>query len=267
MSSHRARIAALLLAGGALAGCATRTQLEKVQRDQREVRALLADQGVTIEGLRRRLEILRTDVSEPGRGRDAATQLQQKIADLEARLATLEQGRTTGQPPVITPEPIGAPPEARPVEIPPTVVPKSLSPMEVAIAKEDASLQGQRLDADYRDALQLVRQGQCNQAAPKLRDFIRRNPKSDLSDNAQYWIGACYYGQREYNQAIKELSDVMLKYSKGDKAPAALLMLADAFNDSGDQIDAKLVLKKLLSEHPKSEEADRARQKLQALGD
>lgn len=244
--------------------------MEKVQRDQSEVRALLADQGVAIEGLRRRLEILRTDVGEPGRGRGGSAQMQQKFADLEARLAALEQGHPAPLQlgPTTAPEQIGAPPEAaHPVEIPPTPAPKVLSPLEVALAKEDAALQGQRVDADYRDALQLVRQGQCNQAAPKLRDYIRKNPKSDLADNAQYWIGACYYGQREYNQAIKELSDVMLKYSKGDKAPAALLMLADAFNDSGDQIDAKLVLKKLLSEHPKSEEAERARQKLQTLGD
>jgi len=258
-----------------LGGCATRGQLEKVQRDQREVRALLADQGVTIDGLRRRIEILKQDMGEPGKGSKAATsaQLTQRLADLEARLTAIEQSHpapsTTTPPPPTDQFGTSAPPSgAAPPDFQPTPAPpKPVSPLEADLAKEEASLQGQRVDLDYRDGLNLVRQGQCNQAAPRLRDFIRKNPKSDLADNAQYWIGACYYGQREYNQAIKELSDVMLRYSKGDKAPAALLMLADAFNDSGDQIDAKLVLKKLISEHPRTEEAESARQKLQKLGD
>jgi len=255
----------LLVCFAPISGCATRADFLQLKQDQREVRALLADQQVAVEGLRRRIEILRNEVGEGGRGRGSATssQTQEKLGDLEVRLAALEQARAvTPGPPVTRPvEPF----EAEVPASPPT--PKALSPQEAALAKEESALQAARVDGDYREALQLIRQGQCNQAAPKFRDFIRKNPKSDLADNAQYWIGACYYGQRDYNQAIKELSDVMLKYSKGDKAPAALLMLAAAFADSGDKIDARLVLKKLTSDYPRSEEAERARQKLQSLGE
>ncbi|HTO56258.1 MAG TPA: hypothetical protein VMJ74_00625, partial [Pseudomonadales bacterium] len=70
-----------------------------------------------------------------------------------------------------------------------------------------------------------------------------------------------------YNKAIIELNEVLLKYAKGDKVPAALLTLASAFADSGDKIDARLILQKLISDHPKTEEAERGRQKLQTLGD
>ena len=253
------------------AGCATRADLIQVKQDQREVRALLADQQVAIEGLRRRLEILRGEVGEPGKGRGSGTasaETVQRLNDLETRLAMLEQSLAAKPAGVATPG--EAPPVevARPTEAPPAApTAKPLSPEEVALNKEAASLQGAQVDSDYREALQLIRGGQCNQAAPKLRDFIRKNPKSDLDDNAQYWIGACYYGQRDYNRAIRELSDVMLKYPKGDKAPAALLMLAEAFADSGDKIDARLVLQKLISEHPRSDEAERGRQTLQSLGD
>ena len=255
------------------AGCATRADLVQVKQDQREVRALLADQQVALEGLRRRLEILRGEVSEPGKARGSATasaEAVQRLNDLETRVAMLEQSvspKPAGQP--TTPPPGEAPAESkRPTEAPlaaPTA--KPLSPEEVALNKEEAAVQNAHVDSDYREALQLIHSGQCNQAAPKLRDFIRKNPKSDLDDNAQYWIGACYYGQRDYNRAIRELSDVMLKYPKGDKAPAALLMLAQAFADSGDKIDARLVLQKLISEHPRSDEAERGRQTLQSLGD
>lgn len=258
-----------LLGLGALAGCATRADLLKVERDQREVRALVADQQVAIEGLRRRVEVLRNELSESGRGGKApSSQVQQQLNDMQARLSALEQARAT-VPPAGVPAPVEQPPEvARPVEAPPTPPPpKVTSPQEAALAKEEAALQGGRGEADYREGLQLIRQGQCNQAVPKLRDYIRKNPKSDLADNAQYWIGGCYYGQRDYNRAIIELNEVLLKYPKADKVPSALLLLANAFADSGDKIDARLILQKLISDHPHSEEAERGRQKLQSLGE
>ncbi len=247
-----------------LAGCATRADLVQVKDDLRTARAQMADQQVALEGLRRRVEILRTEISEPGRKKEsvaAANEMAVRLNDLETRLVALEQARA-GLPP--------SAPEERPVEAPvppPPAPPKPQSQQEVALAKEEAALQGARVDGDYREALQLIRQGQCNQAVPKLRDVIRKNPKSELADNAQYWIGSCYYNQRDYNRAIIELNEVLLKYPKADKVPAALLMLADSFADSGDKIDARLILQKLISDHPKSEEAERGRQKLQSLGE
>jgi tol-pal system protein YbgF len=261
-----------------LAGCATRADLLQVQQDQREVRALLADQQVAVEGLRRRLDILRNQMSEGGGrhsvGGGTPSDVRQQVADLEARVMALEQGRG-----IVAPTPVGGtlpPPEepligSRPAEVSmPPVAPTPTRPptaQEAALAKEEAALQGGRGDADYREAIGLIRQGQCSQAVPKLRDFIRKNPKSDLADNAQYWIGSCYYSQRDYNRAIIELNEVLLKYPKADRVPPALLMLADAFADSGDKIDARLILQKLIADHGKSEEADKARQKLQALGE
>jgi tol-pal system protein YbgF len=254
----------------ALAGCATRADLVEVQKDQRAVRALLADQQVAIDGLRRRMDMLRSEVSEPGRGARGVPppEVARQLNDLEARVAALEQPRATGTQPGATPPPVEVehpPLEATP---PPTsTAPKALGPQEAALAKEEAAAQGARVDGDFREGLSLVGQGQCAQAVPKLRDFIRKNQKSDFADNAQYWIGACYYGQRDYSRAIVEFNDLVLKYPKGDKVPAALLMMADAFADSGDKIDARLVLQKLMSQYPQTEEAGRARQKLQSLGE
>jgi tol-pal system protein YbgF len=235
--------------------------LREVHRDQRAVRALLADQQVAIDGLRRRTEALRTEASEAGKrgGRAPSADMARQLADLEARVAALEQGR---QPvPVIEGE---RPPDdgTRPAE---AARPPSMQ--EAALAQEEAAARAGRLDGDYREALGLVRQGQCNQAVPKLRDFVRKNPKSEYADNALYWVGACYYGQHDYSRAIVELNDLVLKYPKGDKVPAALLMMADAFADSGDKIDARLVLQKLTSQYPQAEEAGQARQKLQSLGE
>ncbi|MFN8626538.1 MAG: tol-pal system protein YbgF [Candidatus Binatia bacterium] len=240
--------------------------LRDVQRDQRAVRALLADQQVAIDGLRRRMEALRAEATESSKrgGRAPSDDVVRQLSDLEARVATLEQGRQLA-PPVAEGE---RPPEPgmRPAEAP-AVPAKSPSMQEAALAREEAAVRTARLDGDYPEALGLVRQGQCNQAVPKLRDFVRKNPKSDFADNALYWVGACYYGQRDYSRAIVELNDLVLKYPKGDKVPGALLMMADAFADSGDKIDARLVLQKLTSQYPQTEEAGQARQKLHSLGE
>jgi len=264
-----------LLSVALLAGCATRADFLQVQKDQREVRALVADQQVAVEGLRRRLDIMRNEMSEGGRragGGGTPSDVRQQLADLESRMMALEQARgvvAPTPPSSATPAPEQPLVTSRPPEVPPPVVPTPTRPptaQEAALSKEEAALTG-RGDADYREALGLIRQGQCGPAIPKLRDFIRKNAKSDLADNAQYWIGSCYYSQRDYNRAIIELNEVLLKYPKGDKVPPALLMLADAFADSGDKIDARLILQKLIADHGRSEEADKARQKLQALGE
>jgi tol-pal system protein YbgF len=261
----------LLLLGLPLAaGCATRADLLQVQQEMRETRALVADQQVALDGVRRRLDILRNELGDGGRGGRGtpSAQLQQRLNTLDARVTALEDHRGTvlGTP---TPEAAPTPPffgmaETPPLpEAPPT--PRPQSPMEVAIAREESAAAG--AEAEYRDALKLIKENRCSQAVPKLRDFIRRNPKSAFADNAQYWIGACYYEQRDYSRSIIELNDLVLKYQKGDKVPAALLMMADAFADSGDKIDARLVLQKLISQYGSSPEAEQARQKLQSLSE
>lgn len=257
-----------------VSGCATRADLLKVQHDQREVRALLADTQVAVDSLRRRVDAMRSQADDGGRparssGRSTDA-LERRIAELEGKLQA-QASPAPGQP---APPPVPTPPvpssgDAQVVPTPSVAEPvHPATPRDAALAKEEAAMaSAQGVDDDYREGLRAVRASQCDQAVPRLRSFLRKNPKSDLADNAQYWIGECYYSQKDYNKAIIELNEVLLKYSKGDKVPAALFTLASAFADSGDKIDARLILQKLISDHPKSEEAERGRQKLQSLGD
>lgn len=258
------------------AGCASRADVVQVRNMQGQMRAAMADQNQDIEELKRRYEMLRSELADPkahpGTRAPASDQVLRWLDDLSRRVAALEQAQ--GIPPGGAPGATGDGPMVPPIVPGPgtgaVVMPTPVTganPQQLALAREEASLVGTRPNPDYSAALQQIRDGDCKQAVGSLRSFVRKNAKSSLADNAQYWIGSCYYQQKDFNRAIIELNEVLLKYPKGDKVPAALLLLADAFKDSGDPIDARLILQKLISDHPNSEEAQQGKSKLQALGE
>lgn len=281
---------ALLLVAGTT-GCATRADLEQLRRNQQQARRVIADQTVAMEEMRRRIEMLQSSLQDGAAGPGAGSRVDaQWRRTIEERLAAVE--RNAGAPaelmpldrnaPVdrMAPAPAGEMPGGMPAANAPTAPPAAPAPVAVApvpagergdiatdVAAEEAALAGQKVSAEYSDAMALLRSGNCKDAVPRLRTFIRKDIKSPYADNAQYWIGRCFYQQKDYNRAIMELYDVLLKFPQSERVPGALLVLADAFADSGDDIDARLTLKKLLSDHPQAEEVAAARKRLQALGE
>jgi tol-pal system protein YbgF len=234
-----------------VSGCATRADLERIRRDQKEMRALLADLQVAADSLKRRVDSVEERHGE-ARG-PAPTKVEQRLTAIEMRLAAVEARGMT------IPTDVAGPTGEVPVRGTPAAT--------IAFREETGLLQDPTVNETYRSGLEMFRQGQFESAISKLRQFIQTNPKADLADNAQYWIGESYYNQRDYNRAIIELNEVLLKYPQAERVPGALLALATAFADSGDKIDARLILQKLISDHGQSEEADIGRQKLQQLTD
>ena len=258
--SHLIRLGVLALTVG---GCASAADLQRVRRDQKEMQARLADTQATVDSLRQRLDAMRTSLEE-GKKRGAGGRAGVS-PDIEQRLSALEARVGGASPPPAQPPPESTPPSGEQVK-PPSQMPRSEAAV-IVLKKEEPWLQSGTVNETYRKGLEQYRAGQCEQAITTFRQFIRADAASDLADNAQFWIGECYYARKDYNRAIIELNEVFTKYPKGDRVPAGLLALATAFADSGDAIDAKLILQKLISDHSKSEEAEVGRQKLKTLGD
>lgn len=242
----------LLCVAATAVGCVTRADFERVRREQQEMRALLADTQVSVDQINRRLDTMQSETR--GAPSDQVKKLETRLMEIETRVARIEAGAgglgaggTEVQ--VIT----GAGPA------------RQTQAAAVALRRDEARLQSGNVDQTYREGIELYREGQASQAIEKFRQFIRRSSKSDLSDNAQYWIGECYYNLQDYNRAILELNEVLLKYPQGDQVPGALLALATAFADSGDKIDARLILQKLVSDHPDTEEAKLGQKQLEKL--
>ena len=120
-------------------------------------------------------------------------------------------------------------------------------------------------DEIYRAAKQAFDQGDSEAARKGFEEFISRYPDSQNADNAQFWIGEIYYREKWYEKAILEYQNVIEKYPKGNKVPAALLKQGLAFSNIGDNANAKLILEELVRKYPKSNEAMVASEKLKAL--
>ncbi len=251
--AHRQWLALAVL-GAAAAGCATQADVQFVREDVGEVRKQAADAKAMVDSLKVDVESLRGEIEtlkyQGGGGGAKLDDLTRRLDALDARIAAIEQSRT----PVASAPPPGG------------EVPAAVAPTPGAAEGPFASVQvPASAPAEYRDGIELLRRGDNTGAIQKLREFLRKSPKSDLADDAQYWIGEAYYANRDYNRAILEFNEVLLRYPKGDKVPAALLQQAGAFAELGDKVDARLVLQKLVSEHGDSPEAGKGRQKLAEL--
>ena len=257
------------------------------------LRTQLANSRATNEAMQRDVEKMRGEVEELRYRVDRASKTRPtvvasapQVQNLEDRLAAVERQlsvrRENSTPvphpapvPPLAPPPVTTPPALSPATaeapqvaaVPPLTSPPSPPPVlslpvedETLLAKEPPEAQ-----EDYRGAWQSLHGQQYDRAIQQFRTFQRKNPASELADDAQYWIGESYFTRRDYNRAILEYNDV-LKYRKGDKVPAALLRQSQAFVEIGDKTDARLILQKLINDHPNSRQAKDAREKLQNLG-
>jgi len=233
---------ALAEGSGSAAPAALDPQMAQRLADLGQQVASLGDQLRTVQG---RLDALeqRGEPATPSPLTTASlSQLEQDLRALAIRVAEVEAGALR------TPSP--APPPA--ADAPPAFSPSAQRPT------------GQQL---YDQGYALYKQARYDDARQVLRQYATEHPGTNLTDNALFWVGESYYDQAQYEQAILEYDKVVQKFPQGDKVASALLKQAFAFDAIGDPTDAKILLRKVLREHPTSEQAAIARKKLEILGD
>jgi tol-pal system protein YbgF len=117
----------------------------------------------------------------------------------------------------------------------------------------------------YKDAYETFQKGNLEGARRKFEAFLKQYPNTELSDNAQFWIGETYYLKKDFEKAILEYEKAIVKYPEGDKIPAALFKQALAFLELGDKTNAKNLLKRVIERYPHSEQAEMAKKRLEAI--
>lgn len=105
--------------------------------------------------------------------------------------------------------------------------------------------------------------GNYDLAIGEFQQYVETYPTSEMADNAQYWIGECYYGKKKLNEAIAEFDKVTQNFSKGDKVPAARFKKGMALIELGQTDAARAEFLALTKLYPRSNEAVLAKQQLE----
>lgn len=298
MRNLRQLTSSILLAGAALSltGCPGQYAQQKLQSDvdglKRELvairaetkkgesdlalRSRLADLGAALEQLRTDISLLqgRMESMQDAGSKSANEQLKVR-QDLEIRIATLDEqvralqakieqmkvssAGTPGPTPVSTTLVLAGTPT--PVATAATATP-TVKPTAVAVVTPAAKENDQTMYQRGAEALDGKRYADARAA---WSDLLSKYPKSEYADNARYWIGESYYAEKDFASAILEFDKVVRDYPAGDKVPAALLKQGLAFLEIGEKEGGVATLQDVVKKYPKSEEAKKAKERLQKL--
>lgn len=133
----------------------------------------------------------------------------------------------------------------------------------VSAAKDTVKKQDK--EKAYSAAYQIFKEGNYDKARTEFQNFLAVYPDSEYSDNAQFWVGECYFFEQKYETAILEYEKVTKNYPNGNKVPYALLKQGLSFLKLGDKTSAKLLLQQVIKNYPNTSQARIARSSLQEI--
>lgn len=215
-----------------------RAEMDRIREDMKKISGRIEDNEHVIK------RAVERDLGDQDSLKTNLNQLSQKVAELEK--AVKQQQAYLGM--------TDAPPPEEGKEPPPMAPAGAPQPPKVATEGEL-----------YDSSLNLYKEGKYESAIDGFKDFLKKYPKSDRADNAQYWVGECYMALKQWDQAILAYQQVVSKYPKGNKVPNALMRQGLAFIEIKDKTSAKLLFEKVIKNYPSSSEAAVAKKKLEGL--
>ncbi len=228
----------------------SRTLLQNYKKKEQGIRQQTAGARANIESLKEELRLLKGDLEENNYQLERRLKFfQASIQNLESRMAHIEKTLNIKTTRINQIEEY--------LDIEPESESNASRTKPKAISKKVLSE-----DEIYTAAIQLIDEKKYEAGRKNLKRFLKRHPQSTRADNAQFWIAETYFREEWYEKALIEYQNVIERYPKGNKVPAAYLKQALAFEKIGDKANARLVLKELIKKFPRVNEAQIARQKL-----
>jgi len=235
-------------------------ELASLQRELAQLRERLArieaqqqSQGLInlfnqVEGLRADVATLRGSQQEMAHVQQNADQRQKELfADFDERLREIDQRVKD-----LANRPATAP--ADNIRLQPSA---SLMVTQVpAPAAVDPEAEGRRYDA----ALALFRAGDYRGAVAAFQEFLRLNPSGALASNGHYWLGLSHFALGQFRDAAASQLRLLKDFPLSTKAPDAMVNLARAQIQMGDNDTARATLEQVIARYPVSRAADVARQ-------
>jgi tol-pal system protein YbgF len=114
----------------------------------------------------------------------------------------------------------------------------------------------------YELAYETFKKGKYGKARIRFQSFLKQYPNTEYSDDAEFWIGECYYLEKKYKEAILEYEKVVKNYPEGNKVSSALLMQGLSYLRLNDKPSAKLILQRVIQDYPNTSQARIAKEQL-----
>ena len=261
-------LSALSLSLILLTGCITAKQFDMVQSNIADIQKKMTSLKEDVSGIDVKVDTIDAKMkSQEKRSETGQADVQLKIDALSSDIQILlERLKDTNQKISTLSQEIQATKELLKASPP---VPSSPSPGTVPApspipAERSAILSNP--DELFKSSYADYSKGNYALAISGFSEYITRYPKSDLADNAQYWIGECSYSQGNYKAAIEEFDKVIENFPDGDKVPGAYLKKGLAYFELNQTAKGVIQLQYLVSKYPKSDEARIARDKLKSMG-
>jgi len=117
-------------------------------------------------------------------------------------------------------------------------------------------------DTAYNDYLE----GNFDLAILGFRQYAEAYRGTDLTDNAIYWIGECYYRQGKFQKAIEQFDQVLTRFERSDRTPSTLLKKGYAYFELGQKAQGVVNLRSVIRDYAGTDEAQIANQRLEEMG-
>ena len=179
-------------------------------------------------------------------------QLEARLADLGGRLDRISRRVGAGRGD-ITPVKTESVPGTRPGS------PKSDT------VKPTPDTVGLAADKLYNTAYLDFTRGKYEVAISEFRRYLASFSPSDNTDNAQYWIGECFYSLGKLDSAEAGFRQVVVDFPKGNKVPAAEYKLGLVYLAQNRKPEAANQLRRVMKEYPGTNEARLAQDRLRTL--
>ena len=121
------------------------------------------------------------------------------------------------------------------------------------------------LEVQLHRSYTALRAGNHAYAITGFRNFIKRYPRHDYADNAQYWLGEAFYDRKDYDKALAEFRRVVTRYPRGNKVPDALLKIGYSYTSLKQLSKARSAFKQIVTVYPKGRPAELASAQLAKL--
>jgi len=118
---------------------------------------------------------------------------------------------------------------------------------------------------DYDAAMAIFRKGEFATAQLVFVDFLTRYPKTGFRQSALFWLGNAQYATKDYKDALSSFRALVVSAPDHMRVPEAILAIANCQLELKDNKGARKTLEELVANHPGSEAAQAAKDRLARL--